>query len=157
VCKETGGGVFVLVRTTNPGSAFLQHHGTPRAADCVAQALAEKGQPLTGSSGCSSVGAVVGAMAGNEAKGLRDFMPAAWFLVPGVGAQGGADEDAVAGARADGMGCLVNSSRGVLFPPANAQETYDEDPKAWIREAATAHAQRFALDGSAGSDNGSQK
>ena len=48
VCAETGGGVFVLVRTTNPGSPFLQHHGEPRAATRVADSLAEKGKSLTG-------------------------------------------------------------------------------------------------------------
>ncbi len=153
VCTETGGGVFVLVRTTNPGSAFLQHHGEPRAADRVAQSLAEKGQLLTGPSGLSSVGAVVGATAGDEAQGLRAQMPAAWFLVPGVGAQGGAAADAVAGARSDGMGCLVNSSRGVLFPPSISQQAYDDDPASWIRQAAFAHAQRFAIDVQAGTGN----
>ena len=71
VCTETGGGVFVLVRTTNPGSPFLQHHGSPTAAQLVADALAEKGEQLTGPSGMSSVGAVVGAMAGDEAPQLR--------------------------------------------------------------------------------------
>ncbi len=146
VCAQTGGGVFVLVRTTNPGSAFLQHHGEPQAAERVAQVLAEKGQQLTGSSGLSSVGAVVGATAGGEASHLRAQMPNAWFLVPGVGAQGGATEDALAGTRSDQMGCLVNSSRGVLYPPEAQREAYDDSPNSWIREAAALHAQRFQFD-----------
>ena len=64
----------------------------------------------------SSVGAVVGAMTGDEASFLRNRMPGAWFLVPGIGAQGGATQDAIAGIREDKLGCLVNSSRAVLYP-----------------------------------------
>jgi orotidine-5'-phosphate decarboxylase len=146
VCAESGGGIFVLVRTTNPGSPFLQHHGSPSGATMVADALAEKGGPLTGPSGMSSVGAVVGAMAGDEAGTLRNRMPAAWFLVPGVGAQGGAASDAVAGARTDGLGCLVNSSRGVLYPSAVDRSAYDEDPISWIRRSGKSHAERFQFD-----------
>jgi len=146
VCAETGGGVFVLVRTTNPGSPFLQHHGEPRAATMVADALEKKGRASVGPSGMSSVGAVVGAMTGNEAVTLRERMPAAWFLVPGVGAQGGAASDAIAGIRGDGLGCLVNSSRAVLYPPAAAREEYDSDPVLWISESAKRHAKRFQFD-----------
>jgi orotidine-5'-phosphate decarboxylase len=146
VCAESGGGLFVLVRTTNPGSAFLQHHGSPGAAHQVAAVLAEKGAELTGASGFSSVGAVVGAMTGDEASILRAAMPGAWFLVPGVGAQGGSEADAVAGARADGLGCLVNSSRGVLYPGPDERSAYDADPIAWIAAAAGAHAERFQVD-----------
>jgi len=146
VAADTGGGLFVLVRTTNPGSPFLQHHGEPTAATMVADALREKGKALTGPSGMSSVGAVVGAMAGNEASDLRERMPSAWFLVPGVGAQGGSSVDAVAGARPDGLGCLVNSSRGVLYPSKDAQESYDENPKPCIMESAISHSKRFQFD-----------
>ena len=146
VCAATGGGIFVLVRTTNPGSALLQHHGAPPAAHLVADVLAQKGRALTGPSGFSSVGAVVGAMTGDEAKVLRERMPGAWFLVPGVGAQGGSEESAMAGRRAhDGYGCLVNSSRGVLYAPATDRPAYDEDPGAWIAQAAKAHAARFRV------------
>jgi orotidine-5'-phosphate decarboxylase len=146
VCAETGGGIFVLVRTTNPGSAWLQHHGNPTAAEAVADVLARKGEALTGPSGMSSIGAVVGAMSGDEAPKLRTRMPGAWFLVPGVGAQGGSEEDAVAGARSDGLGCLVNSSRGVLYPPVDGHSDYDSDPGAWISESVKNHSKRFKFD-----------
>ncbi len=146
VCAETGGGLFVLVRTTNPGSAFLQHHGEPRAAHALAQVLNEKGKALTGRSGMSSIGAVVGAMTGDEASTLRTLMPAAWYLVPGVGAQGGSAKDAVAGAREDGLGCLVSSSRAVLYASDREKVAYDTDPGAWIARAADAHALRFSID-----------
>lgn len=145
VCARTGGGLFVLVRTTNPGSRWLQHHGQPSAAERVARELAEKGRELTGPSGWSSLGAVVGAMTGDEAAHLRECMPGAWFLVPGVGAQGGSTTDALAGQRSDGMGCLVNSSRGVLYPPEAAIERYNEAPREFISEIAKAHAERFQL------------
>ena len=146
VCAETGGGVFVLVRTTNPGSPFLQHHGDPRAATLVADSLAEKSESLMGSCGMSSVGAVVGAMTGDEASFLRDRMPAAWFLVPGIGAQGGATEDAIAGIREDQLGCLVNSSRAVLYPKDAPQDAYDQEPMTWILKSAKRHAERFQFD-----------
>lgn len=146
VCEQTGGGIFVLVRTTNPGSAFLQHHGEPRAAHVLAEILHEKGASLTGESGMSSVGAVVGAMTGDEATELRTLMPSAWYLVPGFGAQGGAWEDAIAGRRPDGLGCLVNSSRGVLYAPPDQREAYEANPARWIGEAATALATRFQID-----------
>jgi len=146
VCAETGGGIFVLVRTTNPGSAFLQHHGQPRAAHALAEVLNKKGESLVGPSGFSSVGAVVGAMTGDEASELRDLMPAAWYLVPGVGAQGGSTDDAVAGARSDGLGCLVNSSRAVLYAPQDERAVYEADPGQWIAQAARALADRFQLD-----------
>ncbi len=143
VCAETGGGLFVLVRTTNPGSRWLQHHGEPAGASLVAAAIAQKGEELTGASGMSSIGAVVGAMTGDEASLLRQQMPAAWFLVPGVGAQGGSESDAVAGIRSDGLGCLVNSSRGVLYPSESDRSRYDEDPGTFVREMAKMHAERF--------------
>lgn len=146
VCAETGGGMFVLVRTTNPGSRWLQHHGNPTAAMQVAEALNERGRAMTGPSGLSSLGAVVGAMTGDEALQLREKMPNAWFLVPGVGAQGGSVRDAMAGQRADGLGCVVNSSRGVLFPDTERVERYEEAPGEVIRELAKSHAKRFQLD-----------
>jgi len=140
ICESYGRGVFVLVRTTNPGSSMLQHHGSPAAAECVADALHTAGANTQGDSGFSSVGAVVGATAGEDAASLRARMPQAWFLVPGVGAQGGDADDAVAGARADGMGCLVNSSRGVLFGAGE-----EEDPAGAIAQRARAHAARFVI------------
>ena len=146
VCAETGGGMFVLVRTTNPGSRWLQHHGSPTAAIQVAELLHQRGRAMTGPSGLSSLGAVVGAMTGDEATRLRTAMPNAWFLVPGVGAQGGSTRDALAGQRPDRMGCVVNSSRGVLFPSAAHSERYEDAPGEVIREMAKTHAERFQLD-----------
>lgn len=142
LCRDHGRGVFVLVRTTNPGSAFLQRHGDPEGAFRVADALAALGSELTGESGLSSVGAVVGASAHQEARALRERMPAAWFLVPGVGAQGGGVAQALAGVRADGLGCLVNSSRGVLYPSEGQQ---DAEPEQAIRIRARLLSDTFLL------------
>ncbi len=140
-CRQHGRGIFVLVRTTNPGSALLQHHGDPAAALRVADQLATLGAELTGSSGLSSVGAVVGVFAAGEARVLREHMRAAWFLVPGVGAQGGGIADALAGRRPDGLGSLVAAARGVLFPAPGQQ---DADPAVAIRGRATALATALA-------------
>jgi len=140
ICREHGRGIFVLVRTTNAGSPLLQHHGSPRAAEVVARALQVAGEDMVGPSGMSSIGAVVGASAGEDAGHLRTLMPRAWFLVPGVGAQGGEAAAAVAGAREDGLGCLVNSSRGVLYGPDE-----DADPATAIRKRAQAHASSFRV------------
>lgn len=122
LCRDHGRGIFVLVRTTNPGSAFLQRHGQPEAAVRLAQALGELGADLVGERGLSAVGAVVGAFSGDQARRLRVQMPGAWFLVPGVGAQGGDLSQALAGRRPDGMGSLVVSARGILFPPAGTED-----------------------------------
>lgn len=135
LCRDHGRGVFVLVRTTNPGSAFLQRHGQPEGAVLVAEAIDRMGRELVGESGMSSLGAVVGAHADGEARALREQMPSAWFLVPGVGAQGGGVQQALAGVRADGLGSLVVSARGVLYPPAGQE---DGDPAEAIRGRAVA-------------------
>jgi len=140
-CREHGRGLFVLVRTTNPGSALLQRHGQPEAALLVADALHQLGAELVGQSGTSSIGAVVGAFAADEARALRARMPQAWFLVPGVGAQGGGVAQALAGRRADGLGSLVVSARGILYPPAGQQ---DADPADAIHTRARALAADLA-------------
>jgi len=111
-----GGGVFVLVKTSNPGSGELQDveladGGT--VADRMADRVAAWGAGHLGERGLSAIGAVVGATYPEHARALRDRMPDTVFLVPGYGAQGGTAADALAGARSDGRGVLVSSSRGI--------------------------------------------
>ena len=111
-----GGGVFVLVKTSNPGSGELQDleladGGT--VADRMAERVARWGADRRGTCGLSDVGAVVGATYPRHAAALRDRMPDTVFLVPGYGAQGASARDAVAGIRSDGRGVLVSSSRGI--------------------------------------------
>ncbi len=116
--KAHGRGVFVLVRTSNPGAGLFQDlvcDGKPLYRH-VAAAVAEWNAPTRGACGLGDVGAVVGATHPAELKELRAAMPDVWLLVPGYGAQGGTAADVKAGYRADGLGAVVNSSRGVTFP-----------------------------------------
>lgn len=146
-CRRHGRGIFVLVRTTNPGSAWLQRHGQPQGAALVAAEVHRLGRELVGSTGLSSVGAVVGAFAADEACALREQMPDAWFLVPGVGAQGGGVAQALAGRRADGLGSLVVSARGILYPQDGAE---DADVTEAVRVRARSLAAELATSVSAG-------
>ncbi|MBA4062267.1 MAG: orotidine-5'-phosphate decarboxylase [Isosphaera sp.] len=116
--KAADRGVFVLVRTSNPGAGLFQDlrcDGKPLYRH-VAAAVAGWNAPTVGASGLGDVGAVVGATHPRELAELRAELPGVWFLVPGYGAQGGTAADVKAAYRADGLGAVVNSSRGVTFP-----------------------------------------
>ncbi|HSQ55965.1 MAG TPA: orotidine-5'-phosphate decarboxylase, partial [Gemmata sp.] len=82
----------------------------------VAAEVAKWNAPTVGKSGLGDVGAVVGATHPRELMELRAELPNVWFLVPGYGAQGGTAADVRAAFRPDGLGAIVNSSRGVTFP-----------------------------------------
>lgn len=109
-------GVFVLVRTSNPGAQDFQDQivGGSSLSALVAQKVHEWGHGREGASGFSDVGAVVGATWPAEAKKLRAALPNALFLVPGFGAQGASAAQAVAGCTDQGSGVIVNSSRAIL-------------------------------------------
>lgn len=116
--RAAGRGVFVLVRTSNPGAGLFQDlvcDGKPVYRH-VAGAVVEWNAPTVGACGLGDVGAVVGATHPRELAELRAAMPGVWFLVPGYGAQGGTAADVRAAFRPDGLGAVVNSSRGVTFP-----------------------------------------
>jgi orotidine-5'-phosphate decarboxylase len=116
--RRDGRGLFVLVRTSNPGAGLFQDlpcGGRP-AYQHVAAAVGEWNGEHLGACGFGDVGAVVGATHPAELKLLREQLPAVWFLVPGYGAQGGTAADVRAAFRSDGLGAIVNSSRGVTFP-----------------------------------------
>jgi orotidine-5'-phosphate decarboxylase len=116
--KAAGRGVFVLVRTSNPGAGLFQDlvcDGKPVYRH-VADAVANWNAPTIGECGLGDVGAVVGATHPRELAELRAAMPDVWLLVPGYGAQGGTATDVKAAYRPDGLGAVVNSSRGVTFP-----------------------------------------
>lgn len=115
---ERGAGVFVLVRTSNPGAEGWQRAGSAPVADAVAAWIRACNQARLGGSGLGPVGAVIGATLPLEAPLWRQAMPNAWFLVPGYGAQGASAADCRGHLRADGRGALVVSARGVLYPPA---------------------------------------
>src|SRR5205085_299200 len=117
VCEEFGRGMFVLVKTSNPGSKdyqdqILQSTGRP-LYEAVASTINVLGQDLRGESGYSSIGAVVGATFPEEGRRLRELMPHAIFLVPGYGAQGATAEHAAACFHPNGLGAVVSSSRGI--------------------------------------------
>ncbi len=111
-------GLFVLVRTSNPGGGMFQNlscDGIPLYRR-VAEEVVKWNDERLGDCGLGDVGAVVGATNPRELVELRAAMPRVWFLVPGYGAQGGTAADAKAAYRTDGLGAVVNSSRGVVFP-----------------------------------------
>jgi len=114
----SGRGVFVLVRTSNPGSSDLQSlrladGGTVAAA--AASLTATLGEPHAGEGGYSAVGAVVGATHPEELAALRERMPRQIFLLPGVGAQGASAGDVRGAFDGEGRGGLVTASRSVLY------------------------------------------
>jgi orotidine-5'-phosphate decarboxylase len=114
--RRDGRGVFVLVRTSNPGAGQFQDlacEGKPVYLH-VAEAVGAWARENLGHCGLGDVGAVVGATHPAELKGMRDLLPDVLFLIPGYGAQGGTAADTAAGFRADGRGALVNSSRGII-------------------------------------------
>jgi orotidine-5'-phosphate decarboxylase len=118
-----GRGVFVLVRTSNPGAGQFQDlvcDGRPLYLH-VAAAVGRWTRELLGQCGFGDVGAVVGATHPAELAVVRQALPEAWFLLPGYGAQGGNAADVAGGFRADGLGAVVSSSRGITtgFPAAD--------------------------------------
>lgn len=114
-CKQTGTGVYVLVRTSNKDNKLCQDHGEPVLYTRVADAVSRWGSELVGRSGLSSIGAVVGATHPKELAELRVRMPHTPLLLPGYGAQGAGAKDIAGGFLPGGRGALVNSSRGILF------------------------------------------
>ncbi len=121
VCRQRQAGIYVLVRTSNPGSSEFQTVGEPRMCDNVADAVVRWGAQMLGECGSSAVGAVVGATHPEELARMRARMPHTPFLLPGYGAQGAGAADVAAGFTSGVQGALVNSSRGILFP-ASAQQ-----------------------------------
>lgn len=125
VCKEEKKGIFVLAKTSNPSSGEFQDRvidGRP-LYELVGEKVAQWGDELMGD-GYSYVGAVVGATYPEMGKVLRKIMPKTFILVPGYGAQGGKGADLVHFFNEDGLGAIVNSSRGIIA--AYKQEKYKE-------------------------------
>jgi len=132
VAKERGAGIYVLVRTSNPGAGTFQDCMSPidpgSATLPLYRHVAEVVEDLAAQTadgedfGC--VGAVVGATYPQELAELRAVMLHALFLVPGYGSQGGTAADVAAAFKPDGSGALVNSSRGIIF--AYLQQPYAE-------------------------------
>jgi orotidine-5'-phosphate decarboxylase len=140
--RRAGGGVFVLVRTSNPGAKQFQDLPVvPATGEPPRPLFAHVGAAVRawsrehlGACGLGDVGAVVGATYTAELADLRRALPEVPFLVPGFGAQGATAADTAPAFGPDGLGAIVNSSRGVLFP-------FRPDDLDWEQqiEAATRH------------------
>src|SRR5260370_824758 len=121
IARKVGAGVFVLVRTSNPGGGQFQDllvaakgGAAPRPLyQHVGEAVASWSRENLGRCGFGDVGAVVGATYPVELTQLRQLLPEVLFLVPGFGAQGGTAADVLPAFRGDGLGAIVNSSRGL--------------------------------------------
>ena len=141
VAVERAAGVFVLVKTSNPGGGMFQDlviDGRPLYRH-VAGHVEKLAGETTGACGYGVVGAVVGATYPEQLAELRAEMPHTWFLVPGFGSQGGTAGDVAAAFDSRGAGAIVNNSRGIIF--AHARSPYAErfGPSRWQEavEAAT--------------------
>ena len=138
VAKQTGKGLFVLVRTSNPGSADFQDM---KLADgrTWSEQLADRLQPLSrdiglmGTSGWSNLGAVVGATQPHTMRSLRERLPNSIFLLPGYGTQGGSAEMTRMAFR-NGRGAIVSASRSILYPKTDSSAA-SKDWLGAIREA----------------------
>jgi orotidine-5'-phosphate decarboxylase len=123
VARERGAGIFVLVKTSNPGGRMLQDlvaNGKPIYRH-VAEHVESLAAKTAGQCGYGIVGAVVGATYPQQLAELRAAMPHAWLLVPGFGAQGGSARDCAAALDERGLGAIVNNSRGIIFAHARAE------------------------------------
>ncbi len=136
-CSQYQKSAFVLVKTSNKSSGEIQdlvvHNET--IYEKVAQLVNEWGKSSMGQKGYSHIGAVVGATYPQQAAKLRALMPNAYFLVPGYGAQGGTAKDVANCFNPDGLGAIVNSSRGIICAYMKAQCS-EQDFALAAREAA---------------------
>ena len=145
VCQEEGKGLFILVKTSNPSSGEFQDqlvNGRP-LYELVGEKVAEWGEEHMGDS-YSYIGAVVGATYPEMGKVLRKLMPKTFILVPGYGAQGGQGKDLVNFFNEDGLGAIVNSSRGIIA--AYKQEKYASFGAENFGDASRAAVQDMAAD-----------
>jgi orotidine-5'-phosphate decarboxylase len=138
-CRREGGGIFCLVKTSNPGSADVQDVELADGRKLwqrVAELVREWGEDLVGERGLSGVGAVVGATFPREVAEARELLPRSVLLLPGIGAQGASPADVAAAFAAGPASALVSASRSVIY-------AYKEGGGDW-RSAAGAEAERLA-------------
>ncbi len=145
--RQHSTGVFVLVRTSNPGAGLFQDLEARRAGsdaparplfEHVAEAVRAWSRENLGVCGYGDVGAVVGATYPAELTLLRQKLPEVVFLVPGFGAQGGSAADVLPALRDDGLGAIINSSRGILFPCPPATPDWEQRVEQATRDAIAA-------------------
>ena len=145
VCKEENKGLFILVKTSNPSSGEFQDQlidGKP-LYELVGEKVAQWGESCMGDE-YSNIGAVVGATYPEMGKVLRKVMPKSYILVPGYGAQGGQGKDLVHFFNEDGLGAIINSSRGIIA--AYKQEKYAAFGEENFADASRAAVKDMILD-----------
>lgn len=129
ICKEEGKGLFILVKTSNPSSGEFQDQliGEKTLYELVGEKVRSWGETHMGDE-YSYIGAVVGATYPEIGKQLRKIMPKTYILVPGYGAQGGKGKDLAHFFNEDGLGAIVNSSRGIIaaYQMAEYKDTFTE-------------------------------
>jgi orotidine-5'-phosphate decarboxylase len=130
-----GKGIFVCVKTSNPGAAIIQEQkiNGRYLYEIIADLIKPASDQSIGESGYSGIGAVVGATYPEAAQRLRKQLPSSLFLVPGVGAQGGGNEGIKACFNPDGLGAVVSSSRAIMYPHQYGALDANQDT---IRQAA---------------------
>lgn len=138
--EDSGRGLFVLVRTSNPGAADLQD--LPLAGggvwhEALARLVAQWGATSVGVSGLSAIGAVVGATVPERVAALRDLMPHQAFLLPGVGAQGGRPKDLGPAFGGRPAGALVAASRSIIYADNPAEAAGELRRTVWTAWRAT--------------------
>lgn len=140
ICKDKDKGIFVLVKTSNKSSGELQDKwiGDATVYRTMGDMCENWGADSHGKYGYSAVGAVVGATYPEQLAELRKALPHTFFLVPGYGAQGGGAKDVAPAFDANGLGAIINSSRGIMC--AYKKGGYSEEQYA---EAARAEALRM--------------
>ena len=144
LCKENDKAIFVLAKTSNPSSGELQDKkiGDKTVYETMGGMCENWGGEVMGKYGYSAVGAVVGATYPEMLKELRAKLPHTFFLVPGYGAQGGGAEDAKYAFDKNGLGAIVNSSRGIMCAWKKQEGKTEND----FAEAARAEALRMRED-----------
>ena len=146
VASQRGAGVFVLVKTSNPGGGLFQD----LVADAnplyrhVADYVEARASESLGTHGYGLVGAVVGATYPKQLVELRSAMPHTWILVPGFGAQGGTAKDVAAAFDEQGQGAIVNSSRAIIFAHARPEFKDSFGDQRW--QGAVEAATRLMID-----------
>lgn len=149
VAREEGKGIFVLVRTSNPGAAEIQEFkdasGQPLYMH-IGKLVEKWGAPSIGQQGYSTVGAVVGATNAAQLAELRHALPSTLFLVPGLGAQGASAADVAKAFKSDGTGAIINASRSIIYAHKDPKYT-DLPPESWekaVENAVLATKQQLA-------------
>lgn len=148
ICKDENKGLFILVKTSNPSSGEIQDRKIADADnrplyEVVGEQVAKWGEEHMGEE-YSYIGAVVGATYPEMGRILRKVMPKSYILVPGYGAQGGKGADLVHFFNEDGLGAIVNSSRGIIA--AYQQEKYASFGSEHFAEASRAAVEDMKAD-----------